>query len=135
MLAMSGMPQFLVETMAQAGLGATAFLMLYVLIVIALGMVVDSSSILLIVLPLMLPLAEGFGMNLIWFGVVTVVAVEIGLLTPPFGLSVYVIKSTLQDESVSLGDIFRGTAPFTLMMLAVLLLLIFFPAISLVLLK
>ena len=135
MLAMSGMPQVLVETMAQAGLGATAFLMLYVLIIIALGMVVDSSSILLIVLPLMLPLAEGFGMNMIWFGVVTVVAVEIGLLTPPFGLSVYVIKSTLQDESVSLGDIFRGTAPFTLMMMAVLLLLIFFPAISLVLLK
>ena len=135
MLAMSGMPQFLVETMAQAGLGATAFLMLYVLIVIALGMVVDSSSILLIVLPLMLPLAEGFGMDLIWFGVVTVVAVEIGLLTPPFGLSVYVIKSTLQDESISLGDIFRGTAPFTLMMLGVLLLLIFFPAISLVLLR
>jgi tripartite ATP-independent transporter DctM subunit len=135
MLAMSGMPQFLVETMAQAGLGATAFLMLYVLIVIALGMVVDSSSILLIVLPLMLPLAEQFGMNLVWFGVVTVVAVEIGLLTPPFGLSVYVIKSTLQDESISLGDIFRGTAPFTLMMLGVLLLLIFFPAISLVLLR
>lgn len=135
MLAMSGMPQFLVESMAQAGLGATAFLMLYVLIVIALGMVVDSSSILLIVLPLMLPLAEQFGMNLVWFGVVTVVAVEIGLLTPPFGLSVYVIKSTLQDESISLGDIFRGTAPFTLMMLGVLLLLIFFPAISLVLLR
>ena len=135
MLAMSGMPQFLVETMAQAGLGATAFLMLYVLIVIALGMVVDSSSILLIVLPLMLPLAEQFGMNLIWFGVVTVVAVEIGLLTPPFGLSVYVIKSTLQDESISLGDIFRGTAPFTFMMLGVLLLLIFFPAISIVLLR
>ena len=135
MLAMSGMPQFLVETMAQAGLGATAFLMLYVLIVIALGMVVDSSSNLLIVLPLMLPLAEQFGMNLVWFGVVTVVAVEIGLLTPPFGLSVYVIKSTLQDESISLGDIFRGTAPFTLMMLGVLLLLIFFPAISLVLLR
>ena len=134
-LAMSGMPQFLVESMAQAGLGATAFLMLYVLIVIALGMVVDSSSILLIVLPLMLPLAEQFGMNLVWFGVVTVVAVEIGLLTPPFGLSVYVIKSTLQDESISLGDIFRGTAPFTLMMLGVLLLLIFFPAISLVLLR
>lgn len=135
MLAMSGMPQFLVESMAQAGLGATAFLMLYVLIVIALGMVVDSSSILLIVLPLMLPLAEQFGMNLVWFGVVTVVAVEIGLLTPPFGLSVYVIKSTLQDESISLSDIFRGTAPFTLMMLGVLLLLIFFPAISLVLLR
>ena len=98
-------------------------------------MIIDSSSTLLIVLPLMLPMAEQYGLNLIWFGVVTVVAVEIGLLTPPFGLSVYVIKSTLQDQRITLGDIFRGTAPFTLMMMAVLLLLIFFPAISLVLLK
>lgn len=135
MLAMSGMPQFLVETMAQAGLGRTAFLMLYVGIVIALGTIIDSSSIMLIVLPLMLPIAEQFGMNLVWFGVITVVAVEIGLLTPPFGLSVFVIKSTLNDPRISLGDIFRGTAPFTLIMLAVLVLLLVFPQISLVLLK
>lgn len=135
MLAMSGMPQFLVEQMTQMGLGPTAFLMIYVALIITLGMIIDSSSILLIVLPLMLPIAEQFGMNLIWFGVITVVAVEIGLLTPPFGLSVYVIKSTLQDQRISLGDIFRGTFPFTLMMLAVLLLLIFVPNLSLVLLK
>ena len=135
MLAMSGMPQFLVETMAQAGLGRTAFLMLYVGIVIALGTIIDSSSIMLIVLPLMLPIAEQFGMNLVWFGVITVVAVEIGLLTPPFGLSVFVIKSTLNDPRISLGDIFRGTAPFTLIMFAVLVLLLVFPQISLVLLK
>ncbi|MEO7850978.1 MAG: TRAP transporter large permease subunit, partial [Rubrivivax sp.] len=107
MLAMSGMPQFLVQTMAAAGLGSTAFLMLYVAVVIALGTIIDSSSIMLIVLPLMLPIAEQFGMSLVWFGVITVVAVEIGLLTPPFGLSVFVIKSTLNDPSVSLGDIFR----------------------------
>ena len=103
--------------------------------IILLGMIIDSSSILLIVLPLMLPIAEQFGMNLIWFGVVTVVAVEIGLLTPPFGLSVYVIKSTLQDQRITLGDIFRGTFPFTVMMFAVLMLLIFVPQLSLVLLK
>lgn len=135
MLAMSGMPQFLVEQMTQMGLGPTGFLMIYVAFIILLGMIIDSSSILLIVLPLMLPIAEQFGMNLIWFGVVTVVAVEIGLLTPPFGLSVYVIKSTLQDQRISLGDIFRGTLPFTLMMFATLMLLIFVPQISLVLLK
>lgn len=135
MLAMSGLPQFLVEHMAQMGLGPTGFLLLYVAIVIALGMVIDSSSILLIALPLMLPIAEQFGMNLIWFGVVTVVAVEIGLLTPPFGLSVYVIKSTLREPSIALGEIFRGTLPFTLMMLAVLLALIFVPQLSLLLLK
>ena len=135
MLAMSGMPQHLVELLTGLGLGPTGFLIIYVAIVLLLGTIIDSSSILLIVLPLMLPIAEQFGMNLIWFGVVTVVAVEIGLLTPPFGLSVYVIKSTLQDARITLGDIFRGTAPFTLMMLAVLLLLIFVPQLSLVLLK
>jgi len=81
----------------------------------------------------MLPIAETFNLNLIWFGVITVVAVEIGLLTPPFGLSVYVIKSTLNDPNIGLGDIFKGAAPFTLIMFIVLLLLIFFPGLSLVL--
>ena len=136
MLAMSGTPQAMVEAMAGAGLGVTGFLLLYVLLILLLGTIIDSSSILLIVLPLMLPIAEQFGLNLIWFGVITVVAVEIGLLTPPFGLSVYVIKSTLgKSVDISLGNIFRGTAPFTLTMLAVLLLLLAFPQISLVLLK
>ena len=135
MLAMSGMPQFLVEWMTQLGLGPTGFLIIYVVFCILLGTIIDSSSILLIMLPLMLPIAEQLGLNMIWFGVVTVVAVEIGLLTPPFGLSVFVIKSTLQDQRITLGDIFRGTAPFTVMMVAVLLLLIFVPQLSLMLLK
>lgn len=135
MLAMSGMPQFLMELISHAGFGPFAFLLVYVFIIILLGTVIDSSSILLIVLPLMLPIAEQFGMNLIWFGVVTVVAVEIGLLTPPFGLSAYVVKSSLNDPRITLGDIFRGTGPFTLIMTGVLLLLMAFPSLSLVLLK
>ncbi|MGE0349130.1 TRAP transporter large permease [Hydrogenophaga sp.] len=136
MLAMSGTPQAMLEWMSAAGLGVAAFLLIYVLIVILLGTIIDSASILLIMLPLMLPIAQQFDLNLIWFGVVTVVAVEIGLLTPPFGLSIYVIKSTLgKTVDISLGDIFRGTAPFTLTMLVVLALLLAFPQISLVLLK
>ncbi len=136
MLAMSGTPQALVAWMAAAGLGVGAFLLLYVLLVLLLGTIIDSSSIMLIVLPLTLPIATQFGLNLVWFGVITVVAVEVGLLTPPFGLSVYVIKSTLgKSVDISLGDIFRGTAPFTLTMLVVLGLLMLFPEIALVLLK
>lgn len=136
MLAMSGTPQALVAWMAAMGLGVGAFLLLYVLLVLLLGTIIDSSSIMLIVLPLMLPIATQFGLNLVWFGVLTVVAVEVGLLTPPFGLSVYVIKSTLgKSVDISLGDIFRGTAPFTLTMLVVLGLLMLFPGIALVLLK
>ena len=136
MLAMSGTPQAMVEWMAAAGLGVASFLTLYLGLILLLGTIIDSSSILLIVLPLMLPIAQQFNLDLIWFGVITVVAVEVGLLTPPFGLSVYVIKSTLADTmDISLGDIFRGTGPFTLTMLAVLGLLVAFPQLSLVLLK
>jgi C4-dicarboxylate transporter, DctM subunit len=135
MLAMSGTPQFFIQTINEAGLGAHGFLFIYILIVIALGTIIDSISIMLICLPLVLPIAEGFGMNLIWFGIVTIVAVEIGLLTPPFGLSVYVVKSTLNDPRVSLGEIFKGSFPFVIMMMFVLALLVAFPQLSLMLLK
>jgi tripartite ATP-independent transporter DctM subunit len=136
MLAMSGTPQALVEWMALAGFGVVMFMTLYVLIILLLGTIIDSSSIMLIVLPLMLPIAQQLDLNLIWFGVVTVVAVEIGLLTPPFGLSAFVVKSSLGDSvPLSIGDVFRGTAPFTLIMTLVLAVLIAFPSLSLVLLK
>jgi len=133
MLALSGVPQFLVGMITGAGLGPLAFLLLYVILIIILGCFIDSSSILLIVLPLMLPIANGFDMNLIWFGIVTIVAVEIGLLTPPFGLSVFVIKSTLNDPAITLRDIFMGALPFAFIMLLTLLLLMAFPGITLVL--
>jgi TRAP-type mannitol/chloroaromatic compound transport system permease large subunit len=61
-----------------------------------------------------------------------VIGVEIGLLTPPLGLSVYVIKSTLDDETISLGAIFGGAFPFVLITLAVTILLMAFPSLSLI---
>jgi TRAP-type mannitol/chloroaromatic compound transport system permease large subunit len=84
----------------------------------------------LILVPLMLPVVVPMGVDLVWFGIVTVIAVEIGLLTPPFGLSVFVIKSTLDDKTISLGDIFRGAAPFAAMMAIVLALVLIFPSIA-----
>lgn len=134
MLALSGVPQFLVSEISAAGLGPFAFLAVYILLIVILGCFIDSSSILLIVLPLMLPIASGFDMNLIWFGIITIVAVEIGLLTPPFGLSVFVIKSTLNDQAITLRTIFMGSMPFALIMLLTLILLVLFPQITLALL-
>lgn len=133
MLALSGVPQFLVGEISAAGFGPFAFLAIYILLIVILGCFIDSSSILLIVLPLMLPIASGFDMNLIWFGIVTIVAVEIGLLTPPFGLSVFVIKSSLNDSSITLRTIFMGTLPFALIMLLTLILLVVFPKLTLAL--
>ncbi len=132
MLALSGVPQYLVQVLQSAGLGSSGFLTAYSILIIILGCFIDSSSILLIVLPLMLPVAMGFDMNLIWFGIVTIVAVEIGLLTPPFGISVFVIKSSLQDARISLSDIFIGASPFVVFMLVLLVILACFPSLSLV---
>jgi TRAP-type C4-dicarboxylate transport system permease large subunit len=98
------------------------------------GTVLDSTSIMLIVLPLVLPIVTGFGADLIWFGIVTIIAVEIGLLTPPLGIAVYVIKSTLDDDRISLGDIFAGAAPFAAIMVLVLIAVVLLPELSLALL-
>jgi TRAP-type mannitol/chloroaromatic compound transport system permease large subunit len=84
----------------------------------------------LILVPLMLPVMTTLGVDLVWFGIITVIAVEIGLLTPPFGISVYVIKATLDDPTVSLKDIFIGAAPFALIMLVCLALVIVYPPLA-----
>ena len=129
MLALSGLPAFLTEWVVAQNLGIYGFLACFVLLLILLGTILDSSSILLITIPLALPIAMSLQIDLIWFGLITVIAVEIGLLTPPMGLSVFVIKSSLDDETIPIGDIFAGTVPFALMMLFVLVLCIIFPGI------
>lgn len=130
MLALSGAPGEFGQFVATADIGFWGVVLAYVLLVIAMGTILDSSSIMLILVPLMLPVLQPMNIDLIWFGIVTVLAVEIGLLTPPFGLSVFVIKSTLNDDSLSLGDIFIGAAPFALMMLFVLALVLVFPVLA-----
>jgi C4-dicarboxylate transporter, DctM subunit len=130
MLALSGVPRELAEFFLEGPVGPWGFLILYLLLIIALGCIIDSISIMLILLPIVLPVAEQAGFDLIWFGVLTVVAVEIGLLTPPFGLSVYTIKSAMDDPALRVGDIFRGTVPFIGAMLLSLLVIILFPPIA-----
>jgi TRAP-type mannitol/chloroaromatic compound transport system permease large subunit len=104
-------------------------------LLIMLGMILDSVSIMLIMLPIMLPVLDALDGDKIWFGIVTTIAVEIGLLTPPFGLSVYVVKDVLPRNFVTLADIFIGALPFALVMLAVTVLLMAFPDLSLWLLR
>jgi tripartite ATP-independent transporter DctM subunit len=130
MLALSGVPAGFGEWVATAEIGRWGVILAYVALVIAMGTILDSSSIMLILVPLMLPVVSGMDVNLIWFGVVTVIAVEIGLLTPPFGISVYVIKSTLDDDSVGLGEIFAGAAPFAFLMLIALAIVLAFPVLT-----
>ncbi|MDA0240193.1 MAG: TRAP transporter large permease subunit, partial [Proteobacteria bacterium] len=132
MLALSGFPQSVGELISGADLGFLGFMALYVLLVIVLGMFLESISIMLIILPIVLPIVESFGGNLVWFGIITVIAVEMGLLTPPLGIAVYVVRSTINDARVTLNDIFIGAFPYVVIMFIVTVILIIFPEISLV---
>ena len=130
MLALSGVPRGLAELLLTGPIGPYGFLILYLLLIIALGCLIDSISIMLILLPIALPVAEAAGFDLIWFGVLTVVSVEIGLLTPPFGISVYIIKSAMDDPDLQVGEVFRGAFPFVLAMVVAVAILIVFPSIA-----
>ncbi len=133
MLGISGLPNELGDWIAQADIGLYGILTIYVVLLIILGTMIDTTSIILIMVPLFLPIMAPFNIDLVWFGIITIVGAEIGLLTPPLGISCYVIKSTLADDRISLYDIFAGAFPFAVIMLLVLILLIAFPSLSLML--
>ena len=130
MLGMSGLPSEMAAIFDNLGAGFYGMLAFYVLVVIVLGTIIDSVSIMLIMVPLFLAALKFFEIDLVWFGIVTVIATEIGLLTPPLGIAVYVVHSTLARPDITLKDIFIGSAPFALAMLFVLILIIAFPPIA-----
>ncbi len=103
-----------------------AILLLYVL----LGMVMDSIAMLLLTVPIVFPLAMQVGLDPIWFGIITVITVELGLITPPIGMNVFVIKS-VAPKDVNILDIFKGVLPFVAADLVRLALLIAFPVLAL----
>jgi tripartite ATP-independent transporter DctM subunit len=130
MLTMAGIPTYMASWIEGLGAGPYGFLAAYVLCVLLLGMILDSVSILLIVTPIAVPIAKSFGIDLVHFGIISIVAVEMGLLTPPFGLSVFAVRSALGNTGVRLETIFAGALPYVGVMLAVLILLVAFPALS-----
>jgi C4-dicarboxylate transporter, DctM subunit len=130
MLGLSGLPSDLAAMFEASGFGFYGLLAIYVAIVLVLGTIVDSISIMLIMVPLFLAAIKTFQIDLVWFGVVTVVATEVGLLTPPFGLAAYVVHSTLARPDITLKDIFVGAGPFALTMCLIVLLIVVYPPIA-----
>jgi C4-dicarboxylate transporter DctM subunit len=131
MLTLSTIPMEMTGILADSHLGLAQFLAIYFIIVLLLGMLLDSTSIMLIMLPIVIPIVSVLGGDLIWFGIVTVLAIEIGLITPPFGIAVFVVKGSFPPNFVSLGEIFAGALPFVLTMIAVTILLMAVPWLSL----
>lgn len=135
MLGVAALPTVFGEWLTGFDLSLNELMIIYVLLMVLLGTIIETASIILIVVPLFLVVLDAFNVDLIWFGIITVVGAEIGLLTPPLGISCFVIKSAINDPTVSLTDIFAGAFPFAVTMFLVLLILIAYPQLSLYLLQ
>lgn len=128
-IALTGATDELIQWISAMNLSTWAVLGIIVGIYFILGMFLDSLGILLLTLPVMIPLVEGMHINLIWFGVIVVKMLEIGLITPPIGFNVFVIHSVTEGK-VGLHDIFIGIWRFLVMDLVVMGMILVFPAIS-----
>ncbi len=131
-LAMTGLANAIQDLFL--GTGLTPFLIIAVMVVVwfVLGMVIDSISIMLLTVPIFAPIAEQLGYDPIAFAIVGILAIEAGLLTPPFGLLVYTVKSAVQDEdpSITIVQIFRSSMPYWVIILVAVTLIINFPQIA-----
>ena len=112
------------------GLGAYGTLTVIILGYVVLGMFMDGLSMLVITIPIVFPMVLDAGFDPIWFGVVAVIVIEMGMITPPVGLNVFVVRGVAGD--VPLATVFKGVMPFLAAMILGLLLIVLFPQIALI---
>ncbi|MBX2880356.1 MAG: TRAP transporter large permease subunit [Granulosicoccus sp.] len=129
-LAMTGVTTAIQDFFLNSGLSPWVILGLIVLVWFLLGMVIDSISIMLLTVPIFEPLATALGFDRIAFAVVGILAIEAGLLTPPFGLLVYTVKAAIHDSTVSVTQIFKSSVPYWIIMLIGIVSIVAFPQIA-----
>lgn len=128
-LSLSQLPGALVSTIQGFGLPPFAVMVVLTIVYLILGSVFDTIAAMVITLPFVFPLVMGYGYSPVWFGIYNVMVIEIGMITPPIGINVFVLHG--MAPAIPLGTIFRGIVPFLLADLTRLLILMLFPAIAL----
>lgn len=129
-LALTGVPDGLGAGLAALGLGPHGTLVMILLSYVVLGMFLDGLAMLVITVPIYFPVVTALGFDPIWFGVVAVIVIEMGMITPPVGLNVFMVRNVAKD--VALATVFRGVTPFLIAMIVCLGLIVAFPQIALV---
>ena len=123
------LPVALVELIEFFELAPWAVIMIILVFYIILGCVLDAVAIILVTVPVFLPVVTALGYDPVWYGILMVVVVEVGLITPPVGLNIFVIRAQLPD--IALGTVFRGIVPFLAADAALIALLLLFPQLAL----
>jgi C4-dicarboxylate transporter, DctM subunit len=125
----TSLPNDLKEWITHQGLSPVMIIAAMMFIYVILGTVMEELTMVLLTIPLFFPIVTALGFDPVWFGVLIVMIVQIGLISPPVGMNLFVLNALL--PSVGLNAIFKGCWPFVLAMVSVLILLIAFPQLSL----
>jgi tripartite ATP-independent transporter DctM subunit len=128
-LILASVPSLVSSWITGLPLGKTAILMVILGMYFILGCLLDSLAMILLTIPIVFPIINALGYDPVWFGIIIVMVVELGLITPPIGMNVFVIKGIARD--VPLETIFRGVSPFIVAQVALILILVAFPQIAL----
>ena len=121
----TGLSNAVTDEMAQAGFGPTGIIVLLCVIYIVMGCFLEGIAMILITVPIVLPLILSFGHDPVWFGVLLVILIEIGLITPPLGMNLFVIRAVSPELKVT--DIYFGALPFLVAPLLLIALMIVWP--------
>jgi tripartite ATP-independent transporter DctM subunit len=130
-ISLSGLPRVVADVFIGSDLGPTLTMLIILALYAVLGMVIEGLSLLVITLPIVFPVVVALGYDPIWFGVIMVIVLEMGLISPPVGVNCFVVSTIAQD--VKLETIFAGVMPFWVAMVVCALMLLAFPQIALLL--
>ncbi len=128
-MSLTELPAQLVTILTSMPIGDLGVLLVIILAYLILGMFLEGIAMLVLTIPVVIPIAIGLDWDLIWFGIIIVIVLEMGMISPPVGINVFVVKSIA--PSVPMGTIFRGIWPFWFAMVAMIILLIIFPQLAL----
>lgn len=130
MLAFAGVGVAVQDFFIGTGLSAGAIFTMMVVIWFIMGMIIDSVSIMLLTVPIFAPIAVALGIDPVAFALMGILAIEAGILTPPFGLLVYAVKAVSPDPDTTMSEVFLGAAPYWVLLLVVMVMIYFMPGIA-----
>ncbi len=129
-MGVTGLPEKITSLIADIDVKPVFIIIMILAVYIALGAIMDSHTVMFVTIPIITPVIVGMNYDLVWWGIVNLVVLELGLITPPFGIHLFVLKS-IGGAHLTLGQIYRGVMPFVAADMFKLLLLILFPALAL----
>ena len=129
-MGVTGLPKRMTEFVDHLNLAPIAVLIAILIVYLMLGSVMDSHTVMFVTIPIVTPMIIDMNYDLVWWGVVNLIVLETGLITPPFGIHLFVLKS-IAGINVPLGTIYRGVLPFVVADMIKLILIVLFPALAL----